>query len=254
MLGLLYLQPSHGYELHQRITRELGYIWTVSQSETYNILKRLEAQGFVKSRVVQQQKLPARNILSLSRSGRTRFERWLRAPSGTSVRSIRLDFLTRLYFARQVGLFEPHEMIDLQVTQVRASLRQMEGILTDMPLAETYNRLGLEYQIAQRQSILDWLESCRQTLNLQLISADETETLLEQEEAMKLSARNILKGKVVKITKGAVNSEVTLQLAGGEQIVSIITNTSAQTLQLKAGVDAYAIIKASSVMIGVDEQ
>ncbi len=69
---------------------------------------------------------------------------------------------------------------------------------------------------------------------------------------MKLSARNILKGKVVKIVPGAVNAEVTLQLPGGEQIVSIITNGSIESLGLKVGRDAYAVIKASSVMIAVD--
>lgn len=69
---------------------------------------------------------------------------------------------------------------------------------------------------------------------------------------MKLSARNILKGKVVKITKGAVNSEVVIELPGGTQLVSIITNTSVETLELKAGKEAYAVIKASNIMVGVD--
>lgn len=69
---------------------------------------------------------------------------------------------------------------------------------------------------------------------------------------MKLSARNIFKGKVVQIVKGAVNSEVTLELPGGAQIVSIITNTSVKSLKLKKGVEAYAVVKASNVMIAVD--
>jgi molybdopterin-binding protein len=69
---------------------------------------------------------------------------------------------------------------------------------------------------------------------------------------MRLSARNILKGKVVKIVHGAVNDEVTLQLPGGEQIVSIITDGSVKSLELKEGKEAYAVIKASSVMIAVD--
>lgn len=69
---------------------------------------------------------------------------------------------------------------------------------------------------------------------------------------MKLSARNVLKGKVVKIVKGAVNSEVTLELAGSVQVVSIITNSSVKSLGLKKGKDAYAVIKASSVMMAVD--
>lgn len=70
---------------------------------------------------------------------------------------------------------------------------------------------------------------------------------------MKLSARNVLKGKVLKIVKGAVNSEVTLQLPGGEQLVSIITNASVKSLGLKKGKEAYAVIKASNIMVAVDE-
>ena len=69
---------------------------------------------------------------------------------------------------------------------------------------------------------------------------------------MKISARNILKGKVLKVKKGAVNSEVTIQLPGGDQVISIITNTSVKSLGLKTGMNAYAIIKASNVMVGVD--
>ena len=69
---------------------------------------------------------------------------------------------------------------------------------------------------------------------------------------MKLSARNVLKGNVVKIVKGAVNSEVTLELPGKVNIVSIITNESVKNLKLKKNAVAYAIVKASNVMIAVD--
>ena len=69
---------------------------------------------------------------------------------------------------------------------------------------------------------------------------------------MKLSARNVLKGKVLKVVKGAVNSEVMLELPGGTQIVSIITNGSVESLDLKEGKEAYAVIKASNVMVAID--
>ena len=69
---------------------------------------------------------------------------------------------------------------------------------------------------------------------------------------MKISARNILKGKIVKVVRGAVNSEVTIELPGGALLVSIITNSSVDNLGLAEGKEAYAIIKASSVMVGVD--
>jgi len=69
---------------------------------------------------------------------------------------------------------------------------------------------------------------------------------------MKLSARNVLKGKVKAIVPGAVNSEVTVALAGGQEIVSVITKSSVESLKIAVGKDVYAVIKASSVMLGVD--
>ena len=69
---------------------------------------------------------------------------------------------------------------------------------------------------------------------------------------MKISARNVLKGKIKKITTGAVNCEVVIETAGGETIVSIITKGSVKSLGLKAGKEVYAVIKASSVMVAID--
>ena len=69
---------------------------------------------------------------------------------------------------------------------------------------------------------------------------------------MKLSARNVIKGKVKKVTHGAVNSEVIVELPGGAEVVSIITKTSADVLGLAAGKEVYAVIKASNVMLAVD--
>jgi molybdate transport system regulatory protein len=70
--------------------------------------------------------------------------------------------------------------------------------------------------------------------------------------AMRVSARNVFHGKVVELRKGAVNTEVTLSLKGGETVCSVITNESAAILGLKAGMEAYAFFKASSVILGKD--
>jgi molybdate transport system regulatory protein len=69
---------------------------------------------------------------------------------------------------------------------------------------------------------------------------------------MKVSARNVFSGTVTDIKKGAVNTDVTLLLKGGTPISAIVTNESIDTLGLAPGKDAYAIIKASSIMIGTD--
>jgi len=69
---------------------------------------------------------------------------------------------------------------------------------------------------------------------------------------MKISARNVLKGKVKSIKPGLVNDEITMVLSGGDEMVAIITKASSKRLKLAKNKRVYAIIKASSVMIGTD--
>jgi molybdopterin-binding protein len=69
---------------------------------------------------------------------------------------------------------------------------------------------------------------------------------------MKISARNTIKGKIRKIVKGPVSTEVVISVGKGIEIVSVISTASARALGLKKGGEAYAVIKASSVMIAVD--
>jgi molybdopterin-binding protein len=69
---------------------------------------------------------------------------------------------------------------------------------------------------------------------------------------MKISARNTIKGTVKKVILGPVSAEVVLSIASGIEIVAVISTPSAKALKLKKGKKAYAVIKASSVMVAVD--
>jgi molybdate transport system regulatory protein len=71
-------------------------------------------------------------------------------------------------------------------------------------------------------------------------------------DGVKLSARNVLKGKVVKVHSGAVNDEIELKLNGGTLLTAIITSESSHSLGLKEGDEAFALFKASSVIVAVD--
>ena len=71
-------------------------------------------------------------------------------------------------------------------------------------------------------------------------------------KTMKISARNQIAGTVKSIRKGPVSTEVVITIAGGNEIVSSITTTSAEKLKLKEGLKVYAIVKASEVMVGID--
>ena len=69
---------------------------------------------------------------------------------------------------------------------------------------------------------------------------------------MRISARNTLKGRIKRITVGAVNTEIIVDVGGGAEIVSVITKASADAMKLTEGSDVYAVVKASNVMIAVD--
>ena len=69
---------------------------------------------------------------------------------------------------------------------------------------------------------------------------------------MKISARNVFKAKVKSIADGAVNSEIVVELAGGQEVVSVVTKASVKNLALAPGKEVYVVIKASNVMLAVD--
>ena len=80
----------------------------------------------------------------------------------------------------------------------------------------------------------------------EIASAEENTATLQ---TVQISARNVLRAKVKRIVKGTVNAEVTLAIAPGVELVSIVTRTSADKLGLKKGKEVFAVIKSNSVMI-----
>ncbi len=165
LLGFLAQRPDHGYELHRRLAAELGQVWHASQSQVYNILKRLEMQGDITGTVQEQEKLPSRLFYQLTPSGRARFDTWLNTPTGSSVRAIRVEFITRLYFANQYNQDMVDALIDSQVEETSKGLARLKGMLDELAPDQIFNRLGLELRINQLISILEWLEKCRSVIN-----------------------------------------------------------------------------------------
>jgi len=165
LLGFLYLLPSHGYELHQRLVEVFGNIWHASQSQTYNILKRLQAQGYITSTFIEQEKLPPRQLLKISESGSERFITWLNKPTKSSVHAIRVEFVTRLYFMQKYYPQNTQEMIRVQIDVVKAGLIQLHENLVKIPDSESFDRLALELRINLLKSVISWLNECREAFS-----------------------------------------------------------------------------------------
>lgn len=69
---------------------------------------------------------------------------------------------------------------------------------------------------------------------------------------MQISARNSFKGTVKKVVTGAVNCEVTLEIAPGIEMVAVITKSAAENLGIAEGKEAYAVVKSTDVLVAVD--
>ncbi|MCG8270850.1 TOBE domain-containing protein [Aquamicrobium sp. NLF2-7] len=69
---------------------------------------------------------------------------------------------------------------------------------------------------------------------------------------MKISARNQIRGKIIEVSKGATTAHVRIEIGGGAVITASITNEAVDELKLREGVEAYAVVKASDVMVAVD--
>lgn len=157
LLGLLEMAPAHGYELHQKLHDQLGEIWRASRSQTYNILTRLEEQGFIQGKTEEQASRPARRSFDLTPTGRERLETWLSTPSPPSTHAIRLDFMSRLYFLYQRDPQAALAAAKSQADVVESHLEELTERQAGLGSALRFNQLGAELRIRQLTSLLEWL-------------------------------------------------------------------------------------------------
>ena len=159
VMGFLYIRPMYGYELHKYLKTSLYEVWHISQSQAYNIIKNLEKDNWITTTIQTQEKLPDRELLALTQYGTTAFETWLNTPTPGSARAIRVEFITRLFFASHLGEGQYFRLIKEQGDNIRTSLEDLYSRLSLIPTDLVFNRMGLELRISQLTAILDWVEN-----------------------------------------------------------------------------------------------
>lgn len=162
LMGLLYFEPLHGYELHRRLESSLGEVWRIRQSQAYSSLKRMENEGLVTSTRLAQEKRPDRACFSLTPAGKGAFETWLNTPTPGTARAMRVEFVARLFFASQLGTEACTRMLADQARATGQDLERLQRRLSGLPAEQVFNRLGLELRVRQLATTLEWLESCKQ--------------------------------------------------------------------------------------------
>lgn len=162
ILGILMKQDRHGYEIHTLLSSKLGRAWYAGISQVYALLKRLEAAEKVDSAVEQQDNRPAKHVYSITPKGCEAFLQWVHTPL-TRMRDLRLEFLAKLFFIRDLNLSGSDELIKRQMDVFQ---KQLQGITQqDKNCHEEFERLVLRFRIGQIEAVLAWLRECKQDLS-----------------------------------------------------------------------------------------
>ncbi len=163
LLGFLYFQPLHGYDLHKRLNSTLREVWTLPQNQVYNILKRLEQQGYIQQVAeVEGNHTPNKQVFALTPKGKVRFENWLMTPTPGSAKALRMEFISRLFFATQISEDLSSRLIQDQYQEIYQSVERLKKRLEEYPAEQVFNRMGIELRLRQLKATLEWLETFHQ--------------------------------------------------------------------------------------------
>jgi len=155
LLGVLMSGPKHGYEIIQSLETGMGPAWSVSTSQLYVLLKRLEKEGWVRSTFQAQETRPSKRVFSMMPLGEAKFLEWLKSPTD-HVRDLRIEFLAKLFFLRQLNLQGGSLLVQAQMTVLE---QIKEGLLTKRQSEkDAYKRLVYGFRIATLGAWLTWLK------------------------------------------------------------------------------------------------
>jgi PadR family transcriptional regulator AphA len=164
ILGLLLLQPGHGYQIAKELAPNsgLGLICPLQPSNVYFILGNLERGGLIEGADGPDDLYPPRTVFQVTAAGRRAYRSWIRQPP-TRLRQVRLDFLLKVYFLRQQGsetilglLRDQIEFCQRYVSEWKERARSTE--------ADSFDRLAMRSRVAAGQGTLDWLIEYRRQL------------------------------------------------------------------------------------------
>jgi hypothetical protein len=106
---------------------------------------------------MEQEKLPARQMLQITEAGRRRFFEWLELGIGRTARSIRLEFLTRLYFTQLHRPENTAQIYQAQSAEIQSTIARLESLLEHLPPEQVFNHLSLDLRLQQMRLIQNWM-------------------------------------------------------------------------------------------------
>jgi len=161
VLGILALGACHGYDICRRLRGSVGAIWRLGKSQVYALLIKLERDGLVIHERVGQENLPAKNIFRLTPGGEELFREWIRAPV-IHVRDMRLEFLTKLWFAQQLGSEWERRLLEEQLVVCREKVKKLENS-KNLCRTEIEAR-SQEFRLVTIKAAMSWLKGLSESI------------------------------------------------------------------------------------------
>ncbi len=163
VLGHLVEAPMHGYELRDRLAAGLGVVWRIASSQLYQVLHRLDEQGWVSCTVETPSAGPSRNVYRSTSTGDVAFWDWATSPV-RHVRQIRIEFLAKVYFLRRLAPDRIGALIDGQLDVLRELYGHLSGRERVGSDEADLGRLAASYRRSQIAGTIRWLEEHEQDL------------------------------------------------------------------------------------------
>lgn len=165
LLGFVYERPSHGYDIYQQLATSDGLwqVWRIKQSQLYALLSKLEKASYLTATLQEQDARPPRKIYALTESGCIVYQKWLTTPV-LHGRQMRLEFLTKLYFAERQDRAIVRQLLEHQIETYQQWLTDLQGQPNSSPDTGFFVDALREFRINQTEPFLTWLATCRQVL------------------------------------------------------------------------------------------
>jgi len=160
VLGALARGPAHGYDLYHDLATGVGTIWALGISQIYALLGRLEHEGLVSHQRHAQEKRPDRKIFTLTNEGEKIFKEWVGQPV-RHVRDLRLEFLSKLHFARETGRGAAARLIRSQIALLEEKYQGMRQ--KGKSLKTFMETQALRYRQLQTKAAITWLQELLET-------------------------------------------------------------------------------------------
>jgi DNA-binding PadR family transcriptional regulator len=159
MLALLAKEPTHGYDLRQRLIRALGVAGeALNPGQVYMTLSRLERAGLVRGAQVEQSAAPDKKVYEVTATGRDHVTEWLMDSSWPKVAPV--DFHLKLVAAAATGLADPVALVDAQRRELLRRLSDVQRLAADRGAGDEDGALVLEGTALRLQADIRWLEAC----------------------------------------------------------------------------------------------